>query len=542
SGDVNARHAFAKEGRYTLRTRAWAAQAGPEKAKASLRLDGQEVGVLEIKAEASDPQVYEIEVSIKPGKRKFSMAFINDYYNPKDPNPNNRDRNLYIDYLEVEGPLGVRAENIPASHKKIFARPPKSDSKTDRLERAREILTEFVARAYRRPAAPSEIDRLLKFVELVGAEGGSFERSVQLAMQAVLISPRFLFRVELDRTPDGSPHPISEFELASRLSYFLWSSMPDDELFELAGQGKLRNPDVLAAQLRRMIADPKADAMVENFAGQWLQLRNLDTVSPDPKRFPTFAALKESMRTETEMFFASVMREDRNVLDLLDADYTFVNEALAKHYGISGLRGKEFRRVSLKGLPRGGVLTQASVLTVTSNPTRTNPVKRGKWVLQNLLGTPPPPPPPNVELLNEDENELTGTLRERMIQHRRDPNCAICHARMDPIGFGLENFDAIGAWRTHEGKFKIDPSGKLPDGRDFSGPSDLKQVLGADKNQFVRCLVEKMLTYALGRGLEYYDKCAVDEIVGQMAANEYKASVMIHQIIVSKPFQMRRGK
>ncbi len=411
---------------------------------------------------------------------------------------------------------------------------------------ARDILRAFADRAYRRPVRDDELKRLLRLVELAEQNGDDFETGIRLALQAVLVSPHFLFRVELDREPQNpdAVHPLNGFEVASRLSYFLWSSLPDDELFGLARQGKLEQPAVLETQVRRMLKDHRARALVDNFAGQWLQLRNVAICTPDPARFPDFdEPLRAAMLRETEMFFESLLREDRSVLDFLDADYSYLNERLARHYGIAGVKGDQFRRVSLAGTPRGGVLTQASVLTVTSNPTRTSPVKRGKWILENLLGAPPPAPPPGVEQLKDDaRSALTGTLRQRMVQHRANPACATCHQRMDPLGFGLENFDAVGAWRTREGDHPIDPSGVLPGGQSFQGPAELRAVLRTRKDAFCRCLTEKMLTYALGRGLERSDRCVVDETANALARKDYKISALVLAVVRSDPFLMRRGK
>jgi hypothetical protein len=376
-------------------------------------------------------------------------------------------------------------------------------------------------------------------------EGESFENSVKLALEAVLVSPHFLFRGELQPRPrdPNSIHPIDEFALASRLSYFLWSSMPDDELFALAERGKLRK--TLDAQVRRMLKESRARALVENFAGQWLQIRNLKLIAPDTVQFPEFDDnLRAAMEKETQLFFEAIMKGDRSVLEFLDSDYTFVNERLARLYGIAGVGGEQFQRVSLKGSQRGGLLTQASILTITSNPTRTSPVKRGKWILDNILGTPPPPPPPDVPDLKEGkEAVLSGTLRQRMEQHRENTLCASCHARMDPIGFGFENFDGIGAWREKDGSFPIDPAGKLVSGETFQGPADLKQILlNRKKEEFLRCLSERLLTYSLGRGLEYYDRKAVDQIAQGLAKSKYKFSSLVLGVVKSAPFQMRRGE
>jgi hypothetical protein len=314
--------------------------------------------------------------------------------------------------------------------------------------------------------------------------------------------------------------------------------MPDDELFELARQGSLRKDGNLEKQVRRMLADEKSQALVENFAGQWLQLRNLNTVTPDKGVYGSFdEELRTAMRQETEMFFAAIMREDRSVLEFLDAEYTFVNDRLAKHYGLPDVEGKEFRRVSLDPSRRGGVLGQASVLTVTSNPTRTSPVKRGKWVLDNLLGTPPADPPPDVPPL--EEKMLVGTLRQRMEQHRENAACASCHKVMDPLGFGLENYDGVGAWRDKDGEFAIDASGELPNGQKFAGPQELRQVLKSRQDDFLHCLAEKMLTYGLGRGVEYSDRCTVREIAASTAAGEYKFSSLILAVVASDAFQKR---
>jgi mono/diheme cytochrome c family protein len=412
----------------------------------------------------------------------------------------------------------------------------------NQADAARKIIENFTRRAYRRPVSADEVARLVRFVELATANGDSFERGIQLTLQAVLVSPNFLFRIERDHAPAGTEgtRPIAEFELASRLSYFLWSTMPDEELFKQAQNETLRKN--LEPQIRRMLRDPKSKALVENFAGQWLQLRALKTVAPDPVMFPTFNdALRSAMQKETELFFESIMREDRSILDFLTADYTFVNERLAKHYGIPGVKGEQFQRVRLTGNQRAGILTQASILTVTSNPTRTSPVKRGKWIMENILGTPPPNPPANVPELSEAKEVVeSAPLRKRMEQHRADPNCAVCHQHMDTLGFSFENFNAIGAWRTMDGKFSIDPSGTLPNGQAFKGAKELTTLLKRDKDLFARCLAEKLLTFALGRGLEYSDKCAVDQIVAAVAKNDYRFSSLAMEIVKSDPFEMRR--
>jgi hypothetical protein len=401
------------------------------------------------------------------------------------------------------------------------------------------VLERLMSRAFRRPATQREVQRICKLASDVRAGGGLFEESIQVGLQAILVSPHFLFKVERSQPkgPDGQSLALTDFELATRLSYLLWSSMPDDALLKSAWEGKLSEKNVLRAHVARMIKDKRANAFVENFAGQWLQLRNLDETVPDPKKFPTATEdIRSLMKRETLTFFAGVMRDNMPVTALLDGQFTYLNEPLAKFYGFKGIEGEHFRPVSLKGTARGGLLTHASVLTVTSNPTRTSPVKRGKWVLETLLNTPPPPAPPNVPELEKDA--LSGTLRQRMEQHRANPACAACHNMMDPLGFALENFDAVGRWRTHDGADKIDPSGEMPDGTKFQGVNELRALLTETRReQFVRCLAEKMMIYALGRGLEYYDKCAVDEIVAQLKDHDYKFIYLIAGIVESRPFQ-----
>jgi len=546
AGEVFADVEFPSPGEYILRGRAFGDQAGSEPARMAFRLEGKQVYLADVTAVESEPAVYEKRQRVGPGKKRFALAFVNDYYRPQDPDPKQRDRNLAIEYLEVQGPLDFKPSELPESHRQIIFCEPDGKKKEEVHACARKILKRFASHAFRRAASAEEVERLTKFVEQAIEEGESFERGIQLAIEAVLVSPHFLFRVELD--PQGidaeSVYSIDEFELACRLSYFLWSSMPDDELFRHAFAGTLRQGENLASEVRRMLKHPKSRALVDNFAMQWLQVRRLKLATPDTKRFPTFDdGLRQAMLKETELCFAYVMNEDRSLLEFLDAEYTFLNERLAKHYGISDVTGDEYRLVKLNDPDRGGVLTQASVLTVTSNPTRTSPVKRGKWILEQILGTPPPPPPPGAGELRDDEQvALTGSLRQRMEQHRANPSCAQCHARMDPLGFGLENFDAIGAWRDRDGSFFIDASGTLPDGSSFKRPRELKAILKTHKDEFARCFAEKMLTYALGRGLEYYDKCTVDEIASALAQNDYKFGTLIQEIVASDPFQKRRGK
>jgi len=539
-GDIYTAFTFPEAGEYALRARAYGEQAGPEPARMTFHLGARELQTFDVRAEQDKPQLYELRLHVPAGTNRFAAAYINNYVNRTDKDPKKRgDRNLVIEYLEIAGPLDAPPPRAPATHRRIFFREP---TPTNRMEYAREILARFADRAYRRPARAAELDRLVSLAGRALKQGETFERSMQLALEAVLVSPHFLFRGELQPDPNDphAVHAIDDYALASRLSYFLWSSMPDEELFALAASGQLRAR--LEPQVRRMLRDPKARALVENFAGQWLQLRNLRVVTPDAKTFPGYDdALRTAMQKETEMFFEYIMREDRSVLDFIKADYTFLNERLARHYGIAGVKGEAFQRVSLRKTGRAGVLTQGAVLTLTSNPTRTSPVKRGKYVLENILGTPPPPPPPDVPELKEVQ--LTGTLRQRMEQHRANPTCASCHARMDPIGFGFENFDGVGAWRAREGSFPIDASGTLVSGESFHGAAELAEVLSHEKRkEFLHCLSEKMLTYALGRGLEFYDKCALEEITKKLARGGSKFSTLVLAVVNSVPFQQRRGE
>lgn len=447
------------------------------------------------------------------------------------------DRGLHVDSMVVRGPVPLTTDRLPESHRRILFRTPGYGDES-RLDSGRQVIHRFAERAFRRPVQPDEVERVLRIFRLADDRGESFERATQLALTTVLSSPQFLFLVEPEETRED--RPLTEHELASRLSYFLWSSMPDDELFRGAREGTLRAD--LRRQVVRMLADPRSDRFVENFVGQWLQLRKLGGVTPDVDLFPSFDdALRTAMRGETERFFAYVLRDDRSVLELLDSDYTFLNEALARHYGIEGVSGERLRKVPLADRRRGGVLTQASVLTLTSNPNRTSPVKRGQYILQQLLGTPPPPPPPDVAKLDESKEAAdASSLRERMEVHRTNPQCASCHQQMDPLGFALENYDAVGRWRTRDGGFPIDPSGELTGKRKFSDVSELKTLLGSTApKKFAKCLIENMLTYALGRGLEPFDYCTVEEIRETLAANDYRARNVIFGIVESKAFQNR---
>ena len=409
---------------------------------------------------------------------------------------------------------------------------------------ARLIVEHLARRAYRRPVTPKEVAQLTNLIADVQKDGGSFEEGVATAIQAMLLSPRFLFRIEpapAKAPAAASADSLSQYELASRLSYFLWSSMPDDALLAAADRKKLAQPAALVAQVRRMLLDAKAHALIENFGGQWLQVRKLESVKPDRKRFPEFDEyLRLSMRRETELFFESIVREDRSILDFIDSNYTYLNERLARLYNVPNVQGTEFRRVQFSAdSHRGGLLGQASVLTISSYANRTSPVLRGKWVLENLVGAPPPPHRPTFEC-DETKLGLSSSMREQLEQHRKNPICASCHTSMDPLGFGLENFDAIGGWRTKDGQFPIDASGTLPDGRSFDGPRGLESILKAQPDAFTECLARKLLIYALGRGLEPGDDAAVKKIVQTVAADNYRFSSLVLGIVKSEPFQKRR--
>lgn len=525
-------------GNYDLTVTASGDQAGPEPARMKI-VCGRVEKTIDV--ENKSPKDFTVTMRLGRGTRKIEISFINDY------SKNRNDRNLHVHHVHLRGeerkPYVIAEDKLPPSHRRlIFVEPSSglnSSSGLSEDEATAQVIGRIASRAFRRPASIDEVRRLVELAASVRAEGGSYEEGIQVAIQAVLVSPHFLFKVEQYRSPDasGKMPPISDYELATRISYFLWSSMPDDELLLMAHEGKIRDRKTLLTKVARMMQDPRANRFVENFAGQWLQLRNLDDVKPDTRIFRTFDdEIRDLMARETLTFFAGVMRGNQPIPTLLDADFSYMNETLAAFYGIPGVRGDQFRRVSLAGTPRGGLLTHASVLTVTSNPTRTSPVKRGKWILDNLLNTPPPPAPPNVPDL--EKGELTGTLRERMEQHRDNPACAACHNMMDPLGFALENFDAVGQWRTRDGRDAIDASGKLPDGTEFVGVDDLKRLLSTERrDQFVRCLAEKMLIYALGRGTEYYDKCAIDKIMADVQRNDYKFAYLLAAIIESEPFQ-----
>jgi Protein of unknown function (DUF1592)/Protein of unknown function (DUF1588)/Protein of unknown function (DUF1587)/Protein of unknown function (DUF1585)/Protein of unknown function (DUF1595)/Cytochrome C oxidase, cbb3-type, subunit III len=446
-----------------------------------------------------------------------------------------------VDRITIEGPFAETGSGDTPARRRVFLCNP--ENAQDELPCARRILSALARRAYRRPATDADLETLLSFYQRRRNSKGDFAMGIEAALQYILASPEFLYRFEPDpaEVAPGAIYQVSDLALASRLSFFLWSSIPDDELLDLAAKNKLHEPAVLERQVRRMLAGSRAETLIADFAEQWLFLRNLKSSAPNLDTFPDFDDnLRQAMKQETELFFASIVREDRNVLDLLNADYTFVNERLARHYGIPGVYGSQFRRVPIAGEERRGLLGQASILTVTSYAARTSPVQRGKWILTNILGSPPLPPPPNVPELKENGDEgKPHSLRERMEAHRANPVCAGCHKVMDPIGFALENFDAVGHWRTSDEGASIDPSGTLFNGARVDGPAALRQMLLSRPEVFVGVMTEKLLTYALGRGLEYYDMPAVRKIVRDAAGQDFRFSSLVLGIVNSAPFEMK---
>jgi hypothetical protein len=449
-----------------------------------------------------------------------------------------------VDRLTIEGPFAPTGAGDTASRRKIFICKPVAHA--DESACAGKILSTLGRLAYRRPLDKATLGTLMDFYARGREEDGSFESGIESALQFILASPEFLIRFEQDPSnlAPNAIYRLDDLAIASRLSFFLWSGIPDDQLLTLAAQGKLKDPAVLEQQVKRMLADERSKSLIDNFAEQWLHLRNLKNSSPDLQAFPDFDDnLRQAMKEETTLFFESIMREDRNVLDLLNANYTFVNERLARHYGIPNVYGSQFRRVTVTNETRQGLLGHASILTVTSYPNRTSPVERGKWILTNLLGVPPQPPPPNVPPLPDTASDgRVLSLRERMEQHRANPVCAGCHRQMDPIGFALENFDGVGHWRTSEDGAKIDPSGTLFNGAKLDGIAGLRQALAARPEIFIGVMTEKMLTYAVGRGIEYYDMPAVRKIVQDARSKDFHFSSVVLGIVKSAPFQMKEAK
>ncbi len=525
-----------------------------EPAELQLLMDREQVKSFTVKpAEGEDEHAVDLDLNaripVKAGPHVVSVAFVKKPWTllPTERQPYqahfNMDRHprvqpaLYT--VTINGPYGAQKPGDTPSRRRIFVCKPAKPADEDGC--AKQILTTLARRAYRRPVTDVDLQAPLKFYRAAKPEGG-FEAGIESGLSSVLVSPEFLFRVEADpaNVAPNTAYRLSDLELASRISFFLWSSIPDDELLAAASSGKLKNPAVLEQQVRRMLADSRSRALVNNFASQWLYLRNLSSTTPDMRLFPDFDDnLRQAFREETELFFDSIMREDRGVPELLSANYTFVNERLAKHYGIPNIYGSHFRRVEYEG--RGGLLRQGSVLMVTSYATRTSPVVRGKWILDNVLGVPPPPPPPAVPPLKDNGGSTKAlSVRERLALHRANMPCAGCHRLMDPVGFSLENYDAVGRWRTIEEAKPIDSSGGLPDGSTFQGVAGLQKALLSRPEMFVSTFTEKLMTYALGRGVEYYDGPAVRKIVADAGAKNYRFSSVVLGIVNSTPFQMRR--
>jgi len=488
-----------------------------------------------------------VRLTVKAGSKGIAATFLKDTTLKEGVIDRIRDDAVQtyfegVNSITVAGPFKVQGPGETVTREKIFICNPTGPA--EEMACAEKILSNLARRAYRRPINADDMPQLLSLYK-AGAENGDFESGIRLALQKILVSPDFLFRAEID-PPDAAPgtvYRISDIELASRLSFFLWSSIPDEELLGIAERKELSTPSVLEAQVRRMLADPRSQQLVKNFSGQWLFLRNIARIAPDQSTFPHFDEnLREALAKETELLIESQVREDHDVADLLTTDYTFLNERLAEHYGVKGIYGSEFRRVKLDDPNRYGLLGQASILAVTSYPNRTAPTIRGKWVLEQLLGTPPPPPPPNVPSLKEDTNTQKLTMRQRMELHRSNPACAACHRQMDGLGFALENYDGLGTWRdtTGPGAGAIDSSGTLLDGSTFNGPAGLRAVLLKKKDMFVETLTERLLTYALGRGVEEYDHPTIRRIVRESTADNQKWSAIILGIVNSTPFQMRR--
>jgi mono/diheme cytochrome c family protein len=491
----------------------------------------------------------DFRIAVKAGPRTIGVTFVQktEALDEATLRPRQRSRGTQpsVAAVTIRGPFNATGPGDTPSRQRIFTCRPANPAAEPAC--AKQILSTLARRAYRRPVADSDVATLLAFYDN-GRKERDFDLGIQRAIERLLVSPQFLYRIERDPAgaAPGTVHPVSDLELASRLSFFLWSSIPDDELLNVAAAGRLKQPDVLEQQVRRMLADSRSESMVNNFAAQWLYLRDVDVKAPDLFVFREFdEGLRESFKRETELFLDSILRENRSVLELLTANYTFVNERLARQYGIPNIRGSEFQRVTFpKDSPRGGLLGQGGILLLTSYSTRTSPVLRGKYVLENLLASPPPPPPPNVPSL-KTEGAKSGeqlSLRQAMVRHRADPACANCHARMDPIGFALENFDAVGQWRDHDGSNAIDVSSKLPDGTVVDGVAGVKQLVLKDPQRFVGAMTEKLLMYGIGRNVQYFDAPAVRKIVRDAAAGDYKFESLVLGVARSAPFQMRTVK
>jgi len=512
---------------------------GMPPAKLDLRVDGQRVKLYDALIDTEEANQgtrnFQLRLPFQAGAHDIGAAFLTENAKlegggGRGANNNPSTNGLFVDYVAIGGPYDPKGPGDTESRQRIFTCKSQDDAC------ARKILTSLSRQAYRRPVTARDIDPLMKLFATGRADGSTFDAGIEMGLTAILVSPDFLFRVE------HSNGRVSDLELASRLSFFLWSSIPDEQLLQIAERDKLHDPAMLRTQTLRMLSDPKSQALLDNFAGQWLHLRNIAEWRPDAEKYPQFDdALRHAFERESTLFFGNIVREDRSVLELIDADYTFVNERLARYYGIPGVHGSYFRRVPLTGKERGGVLTQGGVLMVTSYPTRTSPVLRGKWILENILGAPPPPPPPNVPQLEENAVGSAKSLREQLEKHRANAACASCHSRLDPLGFALENFDGVGRYRAEEGGSPIDASGSMSNGTKVTGPAGLKKVILDRKDEFVEVMAGKLLTYALGRGLEYYDQPALRQIRREMAADSDRFSSLVLGVVNSVPFQMRRA-
>ena len=576
-GGIAVHHQFPVDGEYVLKlemvtnTMSGNPRGLRDQNTIDVRIDGERVGRLTVGGPAVRQPGYEegpyipvleVRLPVRAGRRLVQVAFLKTNWVMEGVGPerlpvsstsvaqaDSTSQSLGraeagLASLHIEGPYGGSPPQATSSRKRILTCYP--TDRTSEAGCAEEILTSFARRAYRRPLTDEDIRSLLTAYETGRAEGGNFEFGIQFALEKTLVAPDFLFRVE--RGPEDLPadqiiHPVSDIDLASRLSFFLWSSIPDDQLLDLAERGELRDRATLQAQVQRMLADPRSSALIDNFFGQWLMLRNMNLVKPDTTLFPEFDDnLREAFQRETALFLRSQIREDRSVAELLTANYTFVNERLAQHYGIPYIYGPRFRRVTYPDDRRAGLFGHGSILTVTSYAHRTSPVLRGKFILENILGTPPPAPPPNVPPFDEGGNGTAPrSVRERMEQHRKNPVCAACHAQLDPLGFAFENFNAIGAWRTIEGTSVIDAAGAFPNGVEFDGPTTFRSALTNHREPFIGVVVERLLTYSLGRGADYYDKPAIRRIIADAAEDDYRWSSIVLGIVESTPFQMRRS-
>lgn len=538
NGNVSVPFETPADGKYRIRVEAAQSEAGPDHSKVAIQVDGESVHEFEVKGHFK-PSWHEHDVTLKAGSHTIAAAFLNDFYDEKAPEKQ-RDRNLGVRAIEVIGPEGGSTPQWHETHRRFVTATPSETVSI--IEAASTVLRPILYRGFRRPVTDAEVARFASLVDqTVTQHKETYEYGLFVALQAMLVSPDFLFRKEADPEGDATERNLNDYEVATRLSYFLWSSMPDDQLLQLAENKRLLDRSILRQQIERMLRDEKALALGQNFASQWLNLRNLADVRPNPEIFPEFDdSLRSAMGQETILLFNTIVREDRSVDEFLAADYSFINERLAKHYGIAGVTGEQFVRVSLQGTNRTGVLTHASILTLTSNPGRTSPVKRGKWIMENILGDAPPPAPPGVPPLEETAKDVTGlSLRERLELHRKDPGCASCHKAMDPLGMGLENFDAVGRWREKDGEKPVDPSGDLPSGEKFAGPSELISIIRGRQEKFSRTIVERLMVYALGRGLEYYDKCAVDQTMDLMKQRGNRFSALVEGIVTSDPFMKK---